>query len=514
MKKITIALVLAGAFFFLVPSARSQTQTNVTATVKDSNGIPYAGGTYSIQLIPTGTNPSVNGQGIGGAFNGSLDANGSFNVSLWPNGSITPGGTTWQFTICSNPGGIAPPLGTGTQCTPPTVITISGTSQNLSTTLSTVAPKLTNFITSSSTIGGSIANTQIAVGSGPNTIGGSPALTSPSPGEVFINNTGTFVPSEGNPTLLVGPAFTGLPTDLVQPQLDTEGINLRVKTPVPGGFGSPSIALNVVNQGAAGAGVLALNLAASVSGNSSAGTGAEEDCYASPGLGNTVSSCTGMNGGTALATVGTLTNAVGLNFEIDTEAAGTITNATNFNVPTNQAAGGGSFGTIYGVRHQAQTAGGTANYQDYFDDEGAGANNYGIFQAGTNTKNTLVNLSVTGTCTGCSSIAGSDNHTTEITGNYGPVTLLASGAATGFYLLTIYTEVSTGVNTSTITVNTAYQDDTGAQTQNGALFSGTTTGTIQSLTFPVRFVTGTALTYSTTTANSPKYKIFARVQAL
>jgi hypothetical protein len=109
-------------------------------------------------------------------------------------------------------------------------------------------------------------------------------------------------------------------------------------------------------------------------------------------------------------------------------------------------------------------------------------------------------------------ILGQDTHTAEITGNYGPISLLASTIPTGSYLVTIYAEVSTGVATSTITTSIGYHDDTGAQTQSGASFSGATTGTIQSLTFPVRFVTGTALTYSTSTANSPKYKIFARVE--
>ena len=136
------ALALAGALLFLGQAARAQTQTNVTATVKDPLGIPYAFGTYSIQLIPTGTNPSVNGQAIGGAFNGSLDQNGRLNVSLWPNASISPGGTTWQFTTCVSPG-VAPPLGTGGQCTPPTAVTIAGASQSLSATLSAVAPALT-----------------------------------------------------------------------------------------------------------------------------------------------------------------------------------------------------------------------------------------------------------------------------------------------------------------------------------------------------------------------------------
>lgn len=203
------ALALAGALFFLAAGVHAQTQTNVTATVKDPLAIPYAFGTYSIQLIPTGTNPTVNGNSISGAFNGSTDANGSFNIALWPNASISPAGTTWQFTVCTNPGGVAAPLGTGNQCTPPTVVTIAGALQSLSTTLSAVAPKLTtitigagsvssisgtapivatpNPITGVGTIScptcstggisGTISTGQIAVASAPNTIGGSAALT-------------------------------------------------------------------------------------------------------------------------------------------------------------------------------------------------------------------------------------------------------------------------------------------------------------------------------------------------
>lgn len=120
---------------------------------------------------------------------------------------------------------------------------------------------------------------------------------------------------------------------------------------------------------------------------------------------------------------------------------------------------------------------------------------------------------VNGAWTGNESIVGSDTHTTVVTGNYGPVTLLPSTAPTGSYLLTVYVEVTTGVAASTITTSAAYHDDTGANTQSGAALNAAATGAIQSLTFPIRFVTGTALTYSTSTANSPQYKIFARVEA-
>lgn len=134
------------------------------------------------------------------------------------------------------------------------------------------------------------------------------------------------------------------------------------------------------------------------------------------------------------------------------------------------------------------------------------------FALATGTMTNYANLATAGN--GIAAVFGADDHTAEITGNYGPITLLANTFPTGFYVVTIYAEVSTSVATSTITTSIAYHDDTGAQTQTGVLFSGATAGTIQSLTFSVRLVTGTALTYSTTTANSPKYKIFARVQEL
>lgn len=165
------ALALAGALLFLGQAASAQTQTNVTATIVDPIGIPYSGGTYSVQLIPTGTNPTVNGNSIGGAFNGRLDANGSFNIALWPNASIIAGGTQWQFTICI-PGGIPLPLGTGGQCTPPTAVTIAGASQSLSATLSAVAPRLTTiFSGGGSPISGTVTPTHLVFASAANTVG-------------------------------------------------------------------------------------------------------------------------------------------------------------------------------------------------------------------------------------------------------------------------------------------------------------------------------------------------------
>jgi hypothetical protein len=209
------ALALAGAFLFAVfsPAAHAQTQTNVTATVVDPIGIPYANGTYSVQLIPSGTNPTVNGNSIGGAFNGSTDANGRFNIALWPNGNISPAGTKWQFTVCVSPG-VQPPLGTGGQCTPPTTVTISGASQSLSATLDAVAPKLTTITLGSGSVT-SVSGSAPIVAT-PNPIVGGGTISCPTcvtsattPGGVSTNlqynNAGAF---GGIPNTQVG--VTGL----------------------------------------------------------------------------------------------------------------------------------------------------------------------------------------------------------------------------------------------------------------------------------------------------------------
>jgi hypothetical protein len=110
-------------------------------------------------------------------------------------------------------------------------------------------------------------------------------------------------------------------------------------------------------------------------------------------------------------------------------------------------------------------------------------------------------------------IVGSDNHSTEITGNYGPVTLLTP-AATGLFRVSGYAEADAAVVLATLQVVINYTDDTGANSQNsGAAIPFALTGANLSFSFILRS-TATAITYSTVTTNSPKYKIFARVEAL
>lgn len=798
-KLFALAAFLASCLLLSAWPAAAQTQTAVSATITDPSGIPYANGTFSIQLIPTGNNPSVGGAAIQGAFNGSLSATGSFSASLWPNGSITPASTQWQFTICSNSGGIPPPLGTGTQCTPPTAITISGTAQVLSTTLSNVAPSLTHFAG-----GGAIGTvTSVSCGNLPNiftcavaTPTTTPALsfTPVSSGPVLdcSQQAGADMGAKLNACIAALPASGGIAdaTKFSSPQtistavvdnkaavIETCGIaitqtaNISFTSANAAWHGCPDQG-TVITKGAnidqmtVSANTVKIDyvtlagVSASFTGNgivigtsqhvdienntitdeasdeiqltgnsfyviisqnqlfayvahaihaigfnagytswiqhndiqdTATATGSaveltqltwvtENNIYNLHGflaIHNTQTTSTNASvySGNALNSAGTGGQVISVagqdyihhntmfnvganaiivggsvitdNNLVKTSAGGDVIDApttlrpiikgNNIGIVVTGVAGtcginlnstlgweggyvannsvvftGTGSGANYGICLTTQsgqfandmvvennacissTGGGTGsacvffnntagvttngsnnvirtnqcivinvciartdaqNLQNYYENN-VGAVSSALFAAGGSTNDiiiqtmgangggiTFANLPTAGngsqiyttnaTCasvaaaggngcllfrvngawTGNQAIVGSDTHTTQITGNYGPVTLLTSTFPTGSYLVTIYAEVSTGVATSTITTSIAYHDDTGAQTQSGAQFSAAVTGTIQSLTFPVRFVTGTALTYSTSTANSPQYKIFARVEA-
>jgi hypothetical protein len=136
--------------------------TTVTGTVTDANGIPYAGATLKAQLQLAGggttgqatVTVSNAGQctssGFGSApckipiqgTNGpiTLDPTGSFTLTLPDNALVLPASTQWLFTVNMSPG-IPPPGGKGPQ-TFTSAITITGTSQSVSATLSGAAPTL------------------------------------------------------------------------------------------------------------------------------------------------------------------------------------------------------------------------------------------------------------------------------------------------------------------------------------------------------------------------------------
>lgn len=160
MRKFLVCL-----FLFCLPVSALAQITTVTGTITDPNGVPYAGGTIKAQLTVSGSSVgqptvTINNQaqcqsgGFGSApcqvpFQGtmgpiSLDQTGSFTLNLQDNTQVTPSGSKWTFTFGISPGA-ALPIGTGPQTSPPIPVTISGTSQNISTLLSSAAPKLSNI---------------------------------------------------------------------------------------------------------------------------------------------------------------------------------------------------------------------------------------------------------------------------------------------------------------------------------------------------------------------------------
>lgn len=157
-KPLLLALAIFGALLFS-NAASAQNITSVSGTVVDPNGLPYANGTIQAQLIPAGITPTIpppcNGQSqtpcsVNPFTSASLDINGHFSMNLASNVVLTPSGTKWQFTV-SGTSGLPPPVGTGTQ-TFASSITISGASQNISSTLNALAPALTNIASSSGSV--------------------------------------------------------------------------------------------------------------------------------------------------------------------------------------------------------------------------------------------------------------------------------------------------------------------------------------------------------------------------
>jgi hypothetical protein len=173
-----IALALAGAFLFalILPDGARAQFTTVTATVKDPNGIPYAGAVMNAVLVPSvGGGYTLSGSPYSGRIGPvTLDSTGSFTVNFGDVTLISPGSPQWQITIDSAAATIALSLGTGPQSFIFTSsgTTISGSSPvSLTTSLNALAPKLTNFAgAGTGTIAGTVTAFHIPYASAPNTL--------------------------------------------------------------------------------------------------------------------------------------------------------------------------------------------------------------------------------------------------------------------------------------------------------------------------------------------------------
>jgi hypothetical protein len=175
-KILRIAFLLLGA---ALPAAGQGGFTTVTGTVTDPNGLKYACGAITAQLITAGgASPTLNGGSfttqtspvsLGCPTTPGTGAPGSFVMRLADSGVIVPGTTTWKFTVNMTPG-IAPPAGTGPQsfsfttainCGTNTPSTCTSNQMDISIPLSAGAPALSN---ASGT--GFPVTTPVTVGSG------------------------------------------------------------------------------------------------------------------------------------------------------------------------------------------------------------------------------------------------------------------------------------------------------------------------------------------------------------
>jgi hypothetical protein len=201
--------------------------TQVSGTVTDPNGLPYANGTISpILVLPGGTSPTLNGlaytppsQPVG------LSSAGSFVMNLADNTVLQPAGTKWNFQVCSAAGTVQPAGGKGPVCfSLAAPITISGSSQSITANLNAVALALsfasgitnsaganvipksngTNLVASSWTDNGTVTTTTDTQGIGV------PDGTCTNPTFFFTSETNTGFQRGGNGTINV--CLTGLST--------------------------------------------------------------------------------------------------------------------------------------------------------------------------------------------------------------------------------------------------------------------------------------------------------------
>lgn len=148
-----------GGFFDLDLAAAAQF-TTVSGTVTDPNGLPYANGTISATLNASASptlggfsyQPPTQPTGLNGA--------GAFVMNLADNTQLLPGGSTWTFQVCSAQATVPPAFGSGPICFTSAPITISGTSQSITSQLSAAAlPLTTSFVANVSSTGGTFLGT-------------------------------------------------------------------------------------------------------------------------------------------------------------------------------------------------------------------------------------------------------------------------------------------------------------------------------------------------------------------
>jgi hypothetical protein len=200
-----------------VPALSFAQFTTVTGTVTDPNGLAYANGTISAGLVlPGGTSPTLNGGGYTPPTQPvGLDLSGKFTMRLGDNTVLLPGGTQWTFLICSAGGSIRPAGGKGPVCFTVPAQTISGSSQDITASITAVALALSNTPGTGTVT--SIATTTPITG-GPITASGTIgcATCAIGPGASTANHVAEFSGTDGVTLKDGGAAGSGTVTSIGQ----------------------------------------------------------------------------------------------------------------------------------------------------------------------------------------------------------------------------------------------------------------------------------------------------------
>lgn len=172
--------------------------TTVTGTVTDPNGLPYAYGTIASAIASSGT-PQFTATAalyIQPTQATGLDTTGTFQMRLADVTALTPGGSTYSFTVCSSQGSVPFSFGKGPQCFTINGVSISGSSQDIGATLRAAAPALTVTFAGGGTVTGTGTANTLAMWTGTSALGNS----------LISQATGTITAA---PTSVIGFSFLG-----------------------------------------------------------------------------------------------------------------------------------------------------------------------------------------------------------------------------------------------------------------------------------------------------------------
>jgi len=180
------------AFLLLCSLPAAAQFTTVSGTITDPNTLPYAYGTISAVLVSsaspifTSTNlpyfPPT--QPVG------LSSTGAFVMQLADNTQLTPGGSQYSFAVCSGTGTVQPSFGKGSVCFIAGPITISGSSQSITATLTAAAKPLTVNFGGGGSVSGSGTTNFIPIWTGSATLGNSIMDSGGGGGNIRVNASG------------------------------------------------------------------------------------------------------------------------------------------------------------------------------------------------------------------------------------------------------------------------------------------------------------------------------------